>query len=139
MCLNTLKNSWFQKNAKHEHMNMSSPNHRYFYDSVTNTTSLSHTMRPGLQIRHFWVAKSLFLTITFNQKKQDKTFWFWTIVRPGRIVWERLIEHIIESCYSAARNRRVFFINLLKNIGANKGYILPHGLSVVVVLHIREL
>ena len=38
--------------------------------------SLSHAMRPGLQIRHFWVAKSLFLTITFNQKKQDKTFCF---------------------------------------------------------------
>ena len=37
---------------------------------------LSHAMRPGLQIRHFWVAKSLFLTITFNQKKQDKTFFF---------------------------------------------------------------
>ena len=37
---------------------------------------LSHAMRPGLQIRHFWVAKSLFLTITFNQKKQDKTFCF---------------------------------------------------------------
>ena len=36
--------------------------------------SLSHAMRPGLQIRHFWVAKSLFLTITFNQKKQDETF-----------------------------------------------------------------
>ena len=36
--------------------------------------SLSHAMRPDLQIRHFWVAKSLFLTITFNQKKQDKTF-----------------------------------------------------------------
>ena len=38
--------------------------------------SLSHAMRPGLQIRHFWVAKSLFLTITFNQKKQDETFCF---------------------------------------------------------------
>ena len=38
--------------------------------------SLSHAMRPGLQIRHFWVAKSLFLTITFNQKKLDKTFCF---------------------------------------------------------------
>ena len=38
--------------------------------------SLSHAMRPGLQIRHFWVAKSLFLTITVNQKKQDKTFCF---------------------------------------------------------------
>ena len=38
--------------------------------------SLSHAMRPGLQIGHFWVAKSLFLTITFNQKKQDKTFCF---------------------------------------------------------------
>ena len=38
--------------------------------------SLSHAMRPGLQIRHFWVAKSLFLTITFHQKKQDKTFCF---------------------------------------------------------------
>ena len=36
--------------------------------------SLSHAMRPGLQIRHFWVAKSLFLTITFHQEKQDKTF-----------------------------------------------------------------
>ena len=50
------------------------PNHRYFYNSITNTISLSHAMRPGLQIRYFWVAKSLFLTITFNQKKQDKTF-----------------------------------------------------------------
>ena len=38
--------------------------------------SLSHALR------HFWVAKSLFLTITFNQKKQDKTFCFYTIVRP---------------------------------------------------------
>ena len=38
--------------------------------------SLSHAMRPGLQIRHFWVAKSLFLTITIHQKKQDKTFCF---------------------------------------------------------------
>ena len=38
--------------------------------------SLSYAMRPGLQIRHFWVAKSLFLTITFHQKKQDKTFCF---------------------------------------------------------------
>ena len=38
--------------------------------------SLSHAMRPGLEIRHFWVAKSLFLTITFHQKKQDKTFCF---------------------------------------------------------------
>ena len=41
-----------------------------------NQISLSHAMRPGLQIRHFWVAKSLFLTITFHQKKQDKTFCF---------------------------------------------------------------
>ena len=41
-----------------------------------NVISLSHAMRPGLQIRHFWVAKSLFLTITFNQKKQDKNFCF---------------------------------------------------------------
>ena len=38
--------------------------------------SLSHAMRPDLQICHFWVAKSLFLTITFNQKKQDKTLCF---------------------------------------------------------------
>ena len=38
--------------------------------------SLSYAMRPGLQIRHFWVAKSLFLTITFHQKKQYKTFCF---------------------------------------------------------------
>ena len=38
--------------------------------------SLSHAMRPGLRIRHFWVAKSLFLTITFHQKEQDKTFCF---------------------------------------------------------------
>ncbi len=27
--------------------------------------SLSHAMRPGLKIRHFWVAKLLFLTIIF--------------------------------------------------------------------------
>ena len=54
------------------------------YDIFTTVTtkwkpgliSLSHAMRPGLQIRHFWVAKSLFLTITFHQKKQDKTFCF---------------------------------------------------------------
>ena len=38
--------------------------------------SLSHAMRPGLQIRHFWVAKSLFLNITFNQKKLDETIFF---------------------------------------------------------------
>ena len=31
-------------------------------------------LTPCDQIRHFWVAKSLFLIITFNQKKQDKTF-----------------------------------------------------------------
>ena len=31
-------------------------------------------MRPGLQIRHFWVAKSLFLTITFYQKKAGYNF-----------------------------------------------------------------
>ena len=43
---------------------------------VIGQISLSHAMRPGLQIRHFWVAKSLFLIITFNQKKQDKTFCF---------------------------------------------------------------
>ena len=33
-------------------------------------------MRPGLQIRYFWLAESLFLAIAFNQKKQDKTFVF---------------------------------------------------------------
>ena len=44
----------------------------YVYSNI----SLSHAMRPGLQIRHFWVAKSLFLTIIFNQKKHDKTFCF---------------------------------------------------------------
>ena len=38
--------------------------------------SLSYAMRPGLQIRHFWVAKSLLLTITFHQKKQGETFCF---------------------------------------------------------------
>ena len=38
--------------------------------------SLSRAMRPGLQIRHFWVAKSLFLTITFHEKMQDKTSCF---------------------------------------------------------------
>ena len=43
---------------------------------MSELISLSHAMRPGLQIRHFWVAKSLFLTITFHQKKQDKTFCF---------------------------------------------------------------
>ena len=43
---------------------------------IFSLISLSHAMRPGLQIRHFWVAKSLFLTITFHQKKQDKTFCF---------------------------------------------------------------
>ncbi len=30
--------------------------------------SLSHAMRPGLKIRHFWVAKLLFLTIIFYEK-----------------------------------------------------------------------
>ena len=44
--------------------------------ALRTSISLSHAMRPGLQIRHFWVAKSLFLTITFHQKKQDKTFCF---------------------------------------------------------------
>ena len=29
------------------------------------TISLSHAMRPGLKIRHFWVAKLLFLMIIF--------------------------------------------------------------------------
>ena len=46
----------------------------YLLKILFTVTSLSHAMRPGLQIRHFWVAKSLFLTITFNEKKQDKTF-----------------------------------------------------------------
>ena len=45
-------------------------------DGMLRNISLSHARRPGLQIHHFWVAKSLFLTITFNQKKQDKTFCF---------------------------------------------------------------
>ena len=40
----------------------------YIDNNKTSLISLSHAMRPGLQIRHFWVAKSLFLTITFNQK-----------------------------------------------------------------------
>ena len=45
-------------------------------DSRGQRISLSHAMRPGLQIRHFWVAKSLFFTITFDQKKEDQTFCF---------------------------------------------------------------
>ena len=48
----------------------------WWYYINSNRISLSHAMRPGLQIRHFWVVKSLFLTITCNQKKQDKTFCF---------------------------------------------------------------
>ena len=47
-----------------------------FAQRIREAISLSHAMRPGLQIRHIWVAKSLFLTITFHQKKQDKTFCF---------------------------------------------------------------
>ena len=46
------------------------------HKNLIQAISLSHAMRPGLQIRHFWVAKSLFLTITFHQKKQVKTFCF---------------------------------------------------------------
>ena len=56
-------------NDFHGHLNAQNPHIQF-------TISLSHAMRPGLQIRHFWVAKSLFLTITFHQKKQDKTFCF---------------------------------------------------------------
>ena len=36
--------------------------------------SLSHAMRPGLKIRHFWVAKSLFLSIICYQNIKDKNF-----------------------------------------------------------------
>ena len=34
-----------------------------YHDKGANLTSLSHAMRPGLKIRHFWVEKSLFLLI----------------------------------------------------------------------------
>ena len=49
---------------------------RFHNGKIFEGISLSHAMRPGLPIRHFSVAKSLFVTITFNKKKQDKTFCF---------------------------------------------------------------
>ena len=57
--------------------------HITFNKAIKRPITLSHAMRPGLQIRHFWVEKSLFLTVTFNQKKQDKTFCLYAIVTGG--------------------------------------------------------